>query len=208
MESGRREAASTAAEGRHLFHSSVWGVLRRSLSPFLLHPTISLVVDLACDPVLNRENNMNEAKEQKTDSEIALLAPVPLKHLMSALRVLESKDWVAFGSTSFEVFDKLEKQRENRNVEAYIYASLHDGSNTSQYWRATYVGTSEWGVELSQHRPASTVDEKGWGIFWKVEKLREASPSDWRIAEMKGFGKKTNYNKFFIPEGPILIQHP
>ncbi len=148
---------------------------------------------------------MNEAKERKIDSELALLAPVPLVHLLSALQVQE---WVAFGSMAFEVFDKLDKQRSDCHVDAYIYASLHDGSNVSRYWRATYIGMSEWDSELSKHRPASTANETGWGIFWKVKNLREVSESECRINEMKGFGKSTKYKKFFIPEGPILIQHP
>jgi hypothetical protein len=51
---------------------------------------------------------MNDAKEQKTDSHIALLAPVPLVHLKSAGDV---KERVEFGSLAFGVFDTLEKQR-------------------------------------------------------------------------------------------------
>jgi hypothetical protein len=146
---------------------------------------------------------MNDAKEQKTDSHIALLAPVPLVHLKSAGDV---KERVEFGSLAFGVFDTLEKQRGEHHVDVYIYASLHDGSSLSQYWCATYIGISEH--EAQEHRPPTTKCETGWGIFWKVKDLRQASPGEWRIDGMQGFEKGKKYNKFFIPKGPLLIKHP
>ena len=54
---------------------------------------------------------MIENAKLKTASNIALLAPVPLEHLTSALEVLEVEEKVAFGSKAFLVFHELDRQR-------------------------------------------------------------------------------------------------
>jgi hypothetical protein len=158
----------------------------------------------------------------KTASNIALLAPVPLEHLVSAFELLETEEKVAFGSMAFLLFHELETQRQGLPVDVYIYASARETvPHASAFWRATYLGfvpSNE--TKLGSHpdgmrfRPKSTekyaLDNEGhWGLFWEVTELRPATSKDWfPIAEMTGFGKKTRYGKPFVPEGPILIQHP
>ena len=114
----------------------------------------------------------------KTASNIALLAPVPLEHLISALEVLEVEEKVAFGSLAFLVFHELDKQRKGLPVDVYIYASAReDNRDAALFWRATYVGfvPSSGGSHPSgmRFRPKSTekyaIDNEGhWGLLSKV----------------------------------------
>lgn len=58
--------------------------------------------------------------------DIALLAPVPLVHLEDGVDVSERKGKVAYGSTAWEFFKKLDEDRGGLAVETFIYAS-HSG---------------------------------------------------------------------------------
>jgi hypothetical protein len=165
---------------------------------------------------------VNETTELKSASNIALLAPVPLEHLVSALEVLATEEKVAFGSMAFLLFHDLDSKRHGLPVDVYIYASARETNpDASPFWRATYlkfVGSNESKPgshpDGMKYRPKSTekyaLDNEGhWGIFWEVKDLRPATPKDWcPIAEMTGYGKKRRYGKPFVPEGPILIEHP
>jgi hypothetical protein len=160
--------------------------------------------------------------EHKTASNIALLAPVPLEHLISALEVLETEEKVAFGSMAFLVFHELEFLRHGLAVDVYIYASAKEiGADASPIWSAIYLGFVESdSTKLGSHpdgmrfRPKSTekypLDNDGhWGLFWEVKDLKPATFDDWcPIEEMTGFGKKRRYGRNFVPEGPILIERP
>lgn len=160
--------------------------------------------------------------EPKNASNIALLAPVPLEHLFSALDVLKTESKVAFGSMAFLLFHELDAKRKGLPVDVYIYASGRaENLDGPPFWRATYLGfvgskDSKPGSHPDgmKYRPKSTEkyasDNEGhWGIFWEVVDLRPATSKDWfPIAEMTGYGKKKCYGKPFAPEGPILIEHP
>jgi hypothetical protein len=160
--------------------------------------------------------------ELKTASNIALLAPVPLEHLISAPHVLETEEKVAFGSMAFLLFHELEAQRHGLPVDVYIYASAKEtDADASPFWHAIYLGfVKSDGNKLGSHpdgmrfRPKSTekypLDNEGhWGLFWEVKGLRPTTSKEWcPISEMTGFGKKKRYGRNFVPEGPILIEHP
>lgn len=107
-------------------------------------------------------------------------------------------------------------------VDVYIYASGRETElNAPRFWLATYLGfvhckDSEPGSHPDgiKYHPKSTekypLDNEGhWGLFWEVKDLSPASQRDFRpIDETTGYARKRRYGKFFVPEGPILIEHP
>lgn len=162
---------------------------------------------------------------QKTHA-FAILAPVPEMHLISGLEAiatqLDSDDLppdhqpkVAFGSMDFEVLGEVEKLRVGKAIDVFIYASHAKGDqplNPEVTWRGVYVGyvASRRGryPGKSIYRPQSTAtDAPTWAVFWEVqalEQLKQPIP----IGSLRGKNKKTNYPARFIPEGPVLIEHP
>jgi hypothetical protein len=85
-------------------------------------------------------------------------------------------------------------------------------------WHGGYIGHVDGinGAHPSgmRYRPPSTAkypsDNQGlWAIFWEVEALRQLPPSKrLRLADLTGFGKRRVYGRGFIPEGPMIIEHP
>ena len=152
-------------------------------------------------------------------AKIALLAPVPLEHLIDGRKVVEAHGKVAFGSQMFELFRLLDLERKGQAVDVYIYASHHERYPDGEiYWRARYIGhvESDLGAHPSgmKFRPASTgqhsSDNKGyWAVFWEVDALRAVPSSEWcDLAELTGYGKKKPYGQPFVPEGPLLVERP
>ena len=106
---------------------------------------------------------------------------------------------------------------EGEPVDVYIYAShtVRDGPATAT-WAAKYIGqvNSINGAhpEGRRFRPPSTfnypTDNQGhWALFWEVADLRQL-PSEEAvlIRDMRGWKHKTKYDKFLIPEGPLIIE--
>jgi len=154
-----------------------------------------------------------------TASHIALLAPVPLEHLQDGTDICKREGRVAFGSRAWELFRELDLQRKGMLVDVYIYPSQKSvarGFHAS--WHGIYIGhvESQNGAhpEGMRVRPPSTAkyseDNIGyWAVFWEVTNLRELSTAE-RIplSYLTGFGKPKAYKVGFIPEGPLLIEHP
>ncbi len=145
---------------------------------------------------------------------IALLAPVPLVHLWSAQDV-PAPNLVAFGSDNVDLFLRL--SQEGEPVDVYIVASRVEAAKQKYpqrepeiFWCARYRG---WGwsseTEISSVRPESTFSDTPFTIFWKVSNL-EPLPKKrpFKIAEMIPFGREKPYGEPFMPQGPILIEHP
>jgi len=154
-----------------------------------------------------------------TASHIALLAPVPLQHLVSGADVAKREGRVAFGSRAWEIFRDLDGSRKRLAVDVYIYASHAEGPPQFEAtWHARYTGHVESinGAHPAgmRYRPQSTAkyftDNHGhWAVFWEVEDLRELPRAKRiRLADLTGFGKKRTYGKGFVPEGPLIIEHP
>jgi hypothetical protein len=152
-------------------------------------------------------------------SHVALLAPVPLEHLTDGADIAKQEGRVAFGSKAWEVFRKLDTLRRGLPVDVYLYASHMDGPLVlATTWRARYIGHVEAvnGAHPSgmRYRPPSTAkypsDNQGhWAVFWEVEALHEVPPAERRrLADFTGFGKRRSYGRNFIPEGPLLVEHP
>jgi hypothetical protein len=155
----------------------------------------------------------------QTAAHIALLAPVPLEHLLDGETTAKTEGKVAFGSRKWDTFRQLDALREGMPVDVYIYASHPDGQwDYDVSWRARYIQHVESTMgahpDGMKYRPASTGkypnDNSGhWAVFWEVEDL-ERLPKEQRIvlAALTGFGKKKSYGHAFSPEGPLLIEHP
>jgi len=80
----------------------------------------------------------------ETAAHIALLAPVPLEHLVDGQKTAESEGKVAFGSRAWEVFRELDTRRKGMPVDVYIYASHSDGQREFEVsWHGRYVGHVE-----------------------------------------------------------------
>jgi hypothetical protein len=85
-------------------------------------------------------------------------------------------------------------------------------------WHARYVGHVEsiGGAHPDgiRYRPPSTSkyadDNAGhWAVFWEVEGLRELEADERiQIKDLRGLDKAKAYVPGFIPEGPLLIEHP
>ena len=149
---------------------------------------------------------------------IALLAPVPLAHLLDGRDVCQREGRVAFGSRAWEVFRKLDAERLSSAVDVYIYASHQTGRGHETSWSARYVGhcDSVGGAHPAgmRYRPPSTgmspSDNEGhWAIFWEVEDLQEVGAEGRHaLRSFTPFGKRRPYGRQFVPEGPLLVEHP
>ena len=148
---------------------------------------------------------------------LAVLAPVPEEHLLSALDILNREGRVAFGSTSWELFEALDSSLAGADCEVLIYASDASRPLTppSATWTARYLGSSRAvsGAHKDgmKYRPMSTskypADNKGhWVVFWEVANLvRLETPIV--ISKVQGYEKPKKYLANFIPHGPLLIEH-
>jgi hypothetical protein len=157
-------------------------------------------------------------KQGKAES-IALLAPVPLEHLEDGAEVCAQRGKVAFGSRAFLLFVELDQLRQGQPVDVYLYAShAHEDGSIRVTWTGRYIGYV-MGVggahpQGEKYRPPSTFkyesDNKGhWAIFWEVTDLRRLPKEDELLVQhMRGWKHKTKYSKFFVPEGPLIIERP
>jgi hypothetical protein len=162
---------------------------------------------------------MTGTPKHQSAAHVALLAPVPLEHLIDGQETATREGRVAFGSRAWEVFRQLDEMRNGMTVDVYIYASHTPGFPDFQVsWRARYIGHVEsiGGAhpEGMRYRPESTGkytdDNSGhWAVFWELEDLHPV-PKEHRLdlAELTGFGRKKAYGHAFAPEGPLLIEHP
>lgn len=162
---------------------------------------------------------------QKTRA-FAILASVPEMHLISGLEAiaaqLDSDDLppnsspkVAFGSMEFELFAEIEKLRNGKAIDVFIYASHSKADqplNPEVTWRGLYIGYV--GSRRGRYpgkaifRPKSTAtDGPVWAVFWEVEELEQLK-TPIPIGSLRGKNKKANYPPRFIPESPMIIEYP
>lgn len=148
---------------------------------------------------------------------VALLAPVPLKHLISGAMTCEKEGKVAFGSRAFEALAKLRDLADNADCDVWIYASEDTAHGVPKVtWKARYLRFVE--AKAGRHpdgmrfRPVSTGDNPGdnqghWFIFWEVADLRKLEPQEQiAISKLKGVDKKSTFASGFVPRGPIVIE--
>ena len=149
----------------------------------------------------------------------ALLTPVPEVHLEDGVAQCTEAGKVAFGSRAWEVFRDVDILRGNQSVDVYIYASQRPGDGYPVVsWMGRYVGHVE-GVngahpEGMKYRPPSTSEHVSdnlghWAVFWEPERLYRL-PKDEHLFthRFRGYNKKLNYKKGFVPERPLIVEHP
>jgi len=126
---------------------------------------------------------------------------------------------VAFGSRAWEVFRRLDELRGGSPVDVYLYASRSVPSGPPRITcHARYIAHVEsvGGAHPDgmNYRPTSTArnpdDNAGhWAVFWEVELLRRLETNEQMlIRDLRGLDKPKHYPSAFVPEGPILIEHP
>jgi len=156
---------------------------------------------------------MNDSTVKLITRNFSLLVPVPEIHLLSGQDVCEQEGKVAFGSQEFEVFRKLDQDRNDRAVKVFIYATLQENRSfiPKVTWQAFYIGhvDSRRGrhPQGMKYRPATAAnDALNSAVFWEVTDLRPLEiPVN--ISNFKGLGKKEPFQSRFIPEKPLMIQY-
>lgn len=151
--------------------------------------------------------------------EFAIVAPVPLEHLVTGEDVAKSTGFVAFGSMKWELFRDIDQRRGDGAVPVLIYPSADDSASSLALhvaWCGLYVGSSESksGAHVAgmTHRPSSTEkyagDNKGhWAVFWHVSDLRRLDPAkQLPISALQTV--KGGWRKNAPPRGPELVQLP
>src|SRR5919106_2025838 len=121
--------------------------------------------------------------------DFALLAPVPLVHLESALRVTPNQPYVSFGSMKWELFEEIDRARKGEPVGVLIYPSHDEDRAEFEYkvaWAGWYVGsTADQGEKFQEEsagrRPPSAMqypkdNASYWAVFWRVASLTRLPP--------------------------------
>ena len=149
----------------------------------------------------------------KKTAHVALLAPVPLKHLESGQEV---KGRVAFGggSQTLKLLHKLDEEREDMEVDVYIYASDPDvQSDFEVSWSARYVGcvpaVNGEHPDGMKYRPKTTASDGYSEVFWEVKDLERLPPKQHiLVAKLTGLTATKTYSPAYAPRRPVLIKHP
>ena len=155
--------------------------------------------------------------------DFALLAPVPLIHLESALRLPSQQPYIAFGSMKWDLFRDIDAERGERPVPALIYPSHDLDAAEFHYnvsWAGWYVGSTgdqlqKFADEKAGRRPSSALnDEKDtpsyWAVFWRVADLqRLPAQQHVEIRELNKY-RTGDGRQNAPPRGPerILIPFP
>jgi len=130
---------------------------------------------------------------------VALLAPIPARHLEAALKALTEKDFVLLGSGAYEVFRDVAD-----GARVWIYVS-HDTAEPVVRYKGVYRGVvgdllGMRRLEKSGFRPLTTAGEK-WSFYWKlaeIEKLERPVPlTDMQLA--------TGAYLTGYPRGPLQV---
>ena len=155
---------------------------------------------------------VSDMEANETAAHIALLAPVPLDILESALETGTPAGQIAFGTRDWSFFDKLDKSRAGMPVDAYIYASHPGGSFEGKAtWHARYVPLEPERHKAKPYRPTLAAQTDNWEgeVYWMVERLRRMETNEHiSVTDFIAFGHAKPYGKSFPPHRPLLVEHP
>lgn len=153
-------------------------------------------------------------------ADFAILAPVPLEHLVSGKKIAEETGFVAFGSMKWELFKKVDELRGDSKVPVLIYPSHENSEVKLTYivkWAGFYVGHvfGDNGTHPDKmlHRPPTTEknqsDNTGfWAIFWHATGLHELPDYQQMPISKIQAHKSGKWRKNTAPRGPELIYLP
>jgi hypothetical protein len=120
-----------------------------------------------------------------------LLAPVPAVHLHDAVAVAAGCGRVAFGTDSFDLFDRLRRTGVIGTLPVYVVASrtgserLTGGGthlDVSKVHLRGVLGAVTDGDRRGRHpdatiRPASALaTDRKWALFWELNEVEELKP--------------------------------
>jgi hypothetical protein len=140
-----------------------------------------------------------------------ILAPVPCRHLDSALRIRSER--IAFGTDATHFFKKKEIQR---GIRILIYASRKSAGAAHLFVKgcATFEARFEnWlrADKTGKHpvpdeRAATTVSDTPFEGFWVVSSFRRLPKKQWvYFSKLKGFDSNQAL-KILYPRGPMCVQ--
>jgi len=136
-------------------------------------------------------------------ADVALLAPVPIEHLRSAVGNSKSNGRAIFSTDRGETLEKLVKLSGEQTTKVYIYAS-----GTSIKGRVTWCATFE-GIRdqpNSEYRPGSTKTDTKSDSYYEVSDLRQLPEDQWiPIERFSGHGKPGHYASNYNPRRPTLV---
>lgn len=147
--------------------------------------------------------------------DFAILAPVPLAHLESALDVVNRQGRVAFGADGVKFFEEVESLRRGESVPVLFYASRPPGGGQGPTvsWHGRYTGFVE--AQDGRHpeeaalRPASAANDGAWAMFWHVELLQPVpAGKSLLIRDLVSYKTGEQYKGSFRPRRPVLVQRP
>lgn len=151
---------------------------------------------------------------EKPMAQIALLTPVPIRHLICGLEICHQSGQVTYGSNAVA---RLQNFNQSLNSAAaadiYFYASHAGGShNPMTTYKARFVkwvfatDTGLAPIKYRKFRPKTTTNDKPWKSFYIVSDLEElAKPIPVKL--FKGRGKSISYTDLYYPRGPMIIDN-
>ncbi len=146
-----------------------------------------------------------------------LLAPVPVVHLRDAIAVASERGRVAFGSDSFDLFDRLRRSGAIGTLPVYVDAS-RTGSEKAGGGQRLDVGRVHLrgvlaavtnGDRRGRHpdptiRPDSALATDGrWALFWELDQVEELKPP----LALALFAARSGQPWLRVPEGPVEAKH-
>lgn len=146
---------------------------------------------------------------------LSLLAPVPARHIKSALDTFKIEGMVAFGSNAFSVFQTPEglAGQKWKGATVLIYVSHPEPDYPGFGPNILYAGKFvRWRPAdrrgkhpEPEYRPASTVTDTQWAGFWEIENL-EKLPEKIALADLRSSVTKKPFKRGFTPEGPVPVE--
>ena len=165
--------------------------------------------------ILRGEHRESAACIDDSQSEAALLAPVPHMHLVSGFETCRKMGKVAFGSRAWETFRDLKEQLAEGSCPVLLYASWDKAPFPPKAtWQATYAGFVKNRAGRypgrSEYRPETTCnDSPDSAVFWEVRDLRPVNADQaLEIGKLFGFRSKRQYSRDLRPERPLMIENP
>jgi hypothetical protein len=134
-------------------------------------------------------------------ADVALLAPVPVEHLRSALEKPNPEARAVFSTNRSNTLDKLEKLLGGQRTEVYICDGAPKGKVT---WRATFERLVD--PADTKYRPESTKTDTPSNTYYEVSNLRHLPESEWiSVDQFCGHGKAGHYAANYRPRTPTLV---
>ena len=153
---------------------------------------------------------------EESNAHVALLAPVPEGHLLSALSCFGLGDRVAFGSNAampLATFKHLVGADSTADVLIYASETPVKGVPRATYrarW-VDYMGAvgGKAPASCAAFRPPSAAGDGAWDSFWIVTGLRKLEDAEFvDIKSLSGLKKRARFASNFVPLGPTIINTP